>query len=180
MEKSVSGRRRSFSLLRKASWFQKYCLDEENNCLHRKEHRSDSREIVRASKTSATQQRQSFFMSKQSAKTQSRLFSSQNSLIFGFDDRLRSFADYFMLEPIVRVTETIAFEPETIVSWLRRSFLRLCRLFRHKDDVFCVEDNFFVALSIVFAAKTIFFRVRKTSPAPSWFFLELAARSHHY
>jgi hypothetical protein len=159
MEKSVSGRRRSFPLLRKASWFPKYCLDEENNHLDRKEHRSDSCEIVSTSKTSAKEQRQS-------AKNQSRLFSSKNALIFGFDNRLRSFADCFMSEPIVRITKTIVFEPETIFSWLRRSSLRLCRCLWYKADRLCVEVDFFVALPIVL-------RLGKSSPVPSWFFLEL-------
>ena len=180
MEKSVSGRRRSFPLLRKASWFPKYYLDEENNHLDRKEHRSDSCEIVSASKASATQQRRSAFCQRQSAKIQSRLFSSKNALIFGFDNRLRSFADCFMSEPIVRVTKTIVFEPETIFSWLRRSSLRLCRCLWHKADRLCVEADFFVALPIVFAAKPIVLRLGKASPVPCWLFLELAARSHHY
>jgi hypothetical protein len=68
-------------------------------------------------------------MSQQSAKTQSRLFSSQNALVLGFDDRFRSFADCFKSEAIARVTKTIVFEPETIFSWLKRAFLLLCRLF---------------------------------------------------
>jgi hypothetical protein len=59
MEKSVSDRRRSFPLLRKAPWFQKYCLDEENNRIDRKKPRSDSLEIVSTSNTSATKQRRS-------------------------------------------------------------------------------------------------------------------------
>jgi hypothetical protein len=115
-------------------------------------------------------------MSKKSAKTQSRLFSSQNGLICGFDDRLRSFADFFMSEPIDRATETNCFEPEMIFSWLKRPVLSLCRLFLHKEERLCVEDNFFVALSIVFAAKTIFLRIGTVSPVPRWFFWEQPAR----
>jgi hypothetical protein len=63
---------------------------------------------------------------------------------------------------------------------LCRFTLFLCRCLWHKDDCFCVEADFFVALTIVFAAKTIFLRLGKASPVPSWLFLELAARSHHY
>jgi hypothetical protein len=68
-------------------------------------------------------------MLNQSAKTQRRLVSSQNPLFFGFDNHLRSFADYFMPEPIDRVTEAIVFDPETIFSWPKRSRLHPCRLF---------------------------------------------------
>jgi hypothetical protein len=53
--------------------------------------------------------------------------------------------------------------------------LRLCRLFCHKDDRLCVENDFFVALPIFFAAKTIVLRVGQVSPVLSWFFSEFAA-----
>jgi hypothetical protein len=95
------------------------------------------------------------------------LFSSQNASIFGFNNRLRSLADCFMPEPIVRITNTIVFEPETIFSWLRRLFLRLCRLYWHKSDRLCVEADFFVALTIFFAALPIVLRAGKASPVPS-------------
>jgi hypothetical protein len=150
------------------------------NHLNVKEIGSATKTIVFTSKQSAKEQRQS-------AKTQSRLFSSKNALIFSFDNRLRRFDDCFVSEPIVRVTKTIVFEPETIFSWLRRSFLRLCRFFRHKADRLCVEADFFVTLPIIFAALLIVFAAKpiisglgKASPVPSWLFLELAARSHHY
>jgi hypothetical protein len=85
-----------------------------------------------------------------------------------------------MSEPIVSMTKTIFFEPETIFSWLRKLFLRFFRFFWHKADRLCVEADFFDALPIVFAAKPIISRLGKASPVPSWLFCELAARSHHY
>jgi hypothetical protein len=39
-------------------------------------------------------------------------------------------------------------------------------LFWHKGDCICVKDNLFVALSIVFAAKTFVLRAGKASPIP--------------
>jgi hypothetical protein len=62
-------------------------------------------------------------------------------------------------------------------SWPRRSSLPLNNHFRNIADLFDIATIAFIALLIFFVAKPIFLKSGKTSPVPSWFFNELAARS---
>jgi hypothetical protein len=49
-----------------------------------------------------------------------------------------------------------------------------------KTIFFMILPIFFVSLTIVAASKKIILGLSRASPVPSWLFLELAARSHHF